>query len=47
MNRKTRNSKNLGSLLGDYDNIKRRIGLSNAEMNSFAKVWQGMSLPLN
>ena len=34
MNRKTRNSKKLG----DYDNIKRRIELSNAQMNSFAKV---------
>ena len=47
MDRKTRNSKKLGGLLGDYEDMKRRIQQSNAEMNFTTKLWLGTSpLPL-
>ena len=38
MNSKTRNSKKLGGLLGDYEDMKRRIQKSNTEMNFTNKL---------
>jgi hypothetical protein len=34
-----RNTKKLGSLLGDYEDMKRRIELSNTAMQSIEKIW--------
>ena len=41
-----RNTKKLGSLLGDYEDMKRRIQLSTATMQSVAKIWPNKKVKL-
>lgn len=41
-----RNTKKLGSLLGDYEDMKRRIQLSNAAMQSVEKVWPNKKITI-
>ena len=41
-----RNTKKLGSLLGDDEDMNRRIHLSTATMQSIAKIWPNKSVKL-
>ena len=45
-NTSCRNTKKLGSLLGDYEDMKRRIQLSTATMQSVAKIWPNKEVKL-